>query len=69
MHINTNTITALPVRLMQTQPDEIANMCFQRSKKCHLDSDVPDQGDLKTDSNSINVEPTESDKEFFLIVF
>ena len=51
---------------MQTQPDEIVNMCFQRSKKLHLDSDITEQEESKIDSTSINVEPIESDKENFL---
>ena len=53
---------------MQTEPNEIINICFQRSKKLHLDTDTvtsnPEECS-KTDSYSINVEPTESDKENF----
>ena len=53
---------------MQTEPNEIVNICFQRSKKLHLDTNTvtsnPEECS-KTDSYSINVEPTESDKENF----
>ena len=56
---------------MQTEPNEIVNICFQRSKKLHLDTDTvtsnPEECS-KTDSYSINVEPTESDKENFLVI-
>ena len=51
--------------LFQTQPDEIVNICFKRSKKLHLDCSELSQQNAKTDSTSINIEPTESDKEEF----
>ena len=51
--------------LFQTQPDEIVTICFKRSKKLHLDCSELSEQNAKTDSTSVNIEPTESDKEEF----
>ena len=50
---------------MQTEPNEIVNICFQHSKKLHLDTDTPNPEECSIHIPSMYVEPIESDKENF----